>query len=132
MTTVAQAQKNGKGVQGAQEPKAGEQSLVKQTPQAETLELKLKENSPMTVEETIKRVNELQDNIDKREVLKNHLHAVSSLKFGEFDDKDQLMLISHTGEKYPIKSSGLCLKCAELIKREIQEHIEEVEQFIVL
>src|ERR1017187_1016983 len=124
--------KNGKDAPGAPEPKKAEQGLVKHEPKAETLELKLKETGPMTVEETIKRVNELQDNIDKREVLKSHLHAVSSLKFGEFDDRDQIILVSHTGEKYPIKSSGLCQKCSELIKNEIQEHIEEVEQFIVL
>jgi len=132
MTTAAQAQKNGKGAPGAQEPKVGEQSLVKHTPQAETLELKLKENGAPSVEETIRRVNELQDNIDKREVLKNHLHAVSSLKFGEYDDKDQIVLVTHGGEKYAIKSSNLCQECAELVKGRIMEHIEKVEQLIVL
>jgi len=133
MTTAAQAQKNGKGAPGAQEPaKPGEQSLVKHTPQSETLELKIKENTPMTVEDTIKRVNELQDNIHKREVLKDHLHMVSMLKFGEYEEKDQIILVSHTGEKYPIRSSSLSQKCADLIKNEIQTHIEEIEQQIVL
>ncbi len=124
--------KNGSGAPGTPEPKKGEQGLVKHEPKAETLEVKLKENGPLTVEETIKRVNELQDNIHKREVLKDHFHMVSMLKFGEYEEKDQIILVSHTGEKYPIRSSSLCQKCADLIKNEIQSHIEEIEQQIVL
>src|ERR1039458_9895752 len=85
---------------GADSPaKKGDQSLVKTpTPNGEVLEIKpIKENGPLSVEDTIKRVNELQDNIDKREVLKTHLHAVASLKFGDYDEKDQIMLVSHKG-----------------------------------
>ena len=134
-TAAAQAQKNGKGAQGAQEPaKPGDQSLVKTpTPNGEVLEIKpIKENGPLSVEDTIKRVNELQDNIEKREILKEHHRAVSSLKFGDYDEKDQIMLVSHTGDKYAIKSPSLCKECADLIKLRISEHIEEVEQQIVL
>ena len=130
-----ETQKNGKGAPGVPEPNKGEQSLVKQkpTPDGEVLEIKpIKENGPMSVEDTIKRVNELQDNIDKREVLKTHLHAIASLKFGDYDEKDQIMLVSHTGEKYAIKSPSLCQECADLIKRRIGEHIDQVEQQIVL
>jgi hypothetical protein len=112
----------------------GDQSLVKQpAANGETMELKaIKENVPLTVEETIKKVEELKNNIDKRELLKDHYHAISSLKFGDFDEKDQIVLISHTGEKYPIRSSSMCQECAELLKHRIKEHIEDVEQRIVL
>jgi len=128
-------QAKGKDVQGTNLPaKQVDQSVVKKLPpKGEIIEMKpIKENAPLTVEETIRRVNELQDNIDLRELLKRHLEAVSLLKFGEYNEKDVIVLVSHTGEKYEIKSSSLCQESAELIKRRISEHIEQVEQQIVL
>jgi len=124
--------KNGNSAPGVQEPKKGEQGLVKHEPKAETLEVKVKENGPLSVEETIRRVNTLQENIDKREVLQQHLKKVSALKFGDFDEKDQLVLVDSKGNQYPIRSTNLCQECADLAKHRITQHIEEVEAQIVL
>lgn len=124
--------KNGNGAPGASEPKKAEQGLVKQEPKSETLELKVRENGPLSVEETIKRVNTLQENIDKREVLQTHLKAVNSLKFGDYDEKSGLVLVDSQGHQYPIRSSSLSQECAELAKLRIEENIEQVEAQIVL
>ena len=124
--------KNGNSAPGAQEPKQGEQGLVKHEPKAETLDVKLRESGPLSVEETIKRVNTLQENINKREVLQNHLKAVNSLKFGEYEEKCQLVLVDSKGHQYPITSSSLSQECAELAKLRIEENIEQVEAQIVL
>jgi len=133
MTTETSQQKGGTA-QGANLPaKNGDKSPVKQSPKGELIEIKpIKENGPLSVEETIRKVNELQENIDTRELLQSHHKAVSSLRFGEFDPKDRIVLESHTGEKYPITSPSLNSEVSELIKRRIKEHIDEVEQLIVL
>jgi hypothetical protein len=133
MTTPATQQKSG-SAQGANLPaKNGDQSPVKQSPKGETLELTpMQDKGPLTLEETITKVNDMLESIRKRDVLKNHFEAVSSLRFGDFEDNDQLVLVTHKGEQYPIKSLSLCQEVADLCKRRIKENLVDVEQQIVL
>jgi mRNA-degrading endonuclease toxin of MazEF toxin-antitoxin module len=108
------------------------QNLPKEEQKSETLKVHpIKENAPLSVEETIRRVEVLQENIATRELLQHHLRKVSALKFGEYDEKDQLVLVDAKGQQYPIRSSGLCQECAALAKRRIEEHIAEVESQII-
>ena len=86
----------------------------------------------LSVEDTIRKVVILNDNIHTRKVLITHREKVESLKFGDYDDKHSIILKSSTGETYEIKSPGLCMKIAELAKSEIQSKIEEVESQIIL
>ena len=79
-----------------------------------------------TVEDTIRKVETLNQLIEKRNILLTHQGKVNALKFGDFEDKDFLTLNSGTGG-YPIKSPALCKKIAVLVKEEIASHIKEVE-----
>jgi hypothetical protein len=128
-------QKNGSNVPGTDIAKTGTQSLTRTNggkDEAQSLKVQLKEGSFLTVEDTIKKVVQLNDNIHTRRVLMTHLEKVQSLKFGDYDDKNILILKSSTGETYEIKSPGLCMKIADLAQNEIQAKIDEVEQQIVL
>ena len=80
----------------------------------------------LTVEDTIRRVQTLNDLIEKRNILLTHQGKVNALKFGDFEDKDFLTLNSGNGG-YPIKSPALCKKIAILVKEEIATHIKDVE-----
>src|SRR5665213_1393442 len=127
--------KNGNNVPGTELAKTGAQSPANtngRKEEAQVLKVQLKEGNFPTVEETIKRVVILNDNIHTRRVLMTHLEKVQSLKFGDYDDKNILILKSSTGETYEIKSPGLCMKIADLAQNEIQAKIEEVEQQIIL
>jgi hypothetical protein len=124
---------NGKNTPGVALAKTGTQPAANGELQAQTLHLKtVKEGSFLSVEDTIKKVVQLNDNIHTRRVLMTHLEKVESLKFGDYDDKHSIILKSSTGETYEIKSPGLCMKIAELAKNEIQAKIEEVESQIIL
>jgi len=128
-------QKNGSDVQGTELAKPGTQSLARTNggkDEVQHLKVQLKETGFPSVEETIKRVVQLNDNIHTRKVLMTHLEKVQSLKFGDYDDKNILILKSSTGETYEIKSPGLCMKIADLARNEIQAKIDEVEEQIVL
>ena len=80
----------------------------------------------LNVEDTIKKVNSLNQLIEDRTSLLSHQARVEALKFGEFEDKDFLTLNGKSGA-YVIKSVALCKKIAELTKNEIAEHLREVE-----
>ncbi len=127
--------KNGSNVPGTELAKTGTQSPATTNggkDAVQVLKVQLKETQFPSVEETIKRVVILTDNIHTRKVLMTHLEKVQSLKFGDYDDKNILILKNSTGETYEIKSPSLCMKIADLAKNEIQAKIEEVEQQIIL
>ena len=126
---------NGKSAPGTELAKTGTQSPAitnGRKDEAQVLKVQLKESPFPSVEETIKKVVILNDNIHTRRVLMTHLEKVQSLKFGDYDDKNILILKNSTGETYEIKSPTLCIKIADLAKSEIQAKIEEVEQQIIL
>ena len=125
---------NGKNAPGAALAKTGTQSPAVSNggKEGQVLNIQaMKEGAFLSVEETIRKVVVLNDNIHQRKVLMTHLEKVQSLKFGDYDEKNALILKSTNGE-YEIKSTNLCVKIAELTKNEIQAKIEEVEQQIIL
>jgi hypothetical protein len=132
-------QGNGKGSPGENLPVKTEinapapPAIMNGSQETESLKLHPMQNAPLSVEETIKRVNILQENINKRKVLQKHLERVESLKFGEYDDeKDTITITASNKTHYEIRSTALCIKVAALVRNEISAHIEEIEEEIVL
>lgn len=85
----------------------------------------------ISVEETIRRVAALSEHIHTRRVLFTHLDKLEALKFGEFDEKDCLILQTAAGQSYTIKSPTLCKKLTEVAKSEISDKIDEIEAQLV-
>jgi len=81
----------------------------------------------LTVEDKIQKVNILRELIEKREVIKTHLYRVEAMKFGDFDEKDVVNIVSQDGKTYAIKSSLLCEKIANLLKDEFAVKIKDIE-----
>lgn len=101
---------------------------AKQSPKSEAVQtVNVREAQALSVEETIRRVASLSEQIHTRRVLFNHLDKLETLKFGEFDEKDCLVLQTAAGQSYTIKSPTLCKKLTEVAKSEIVSKIEEIE-----
>lgn len=60
-----------------------------------------------TIDEVIKTVEVLNSKIAVRDQVNRHISAVEKLKFGEFQEKDCLILQSGAGDSYTIKSPKL-------------------------
>jgi hypothetical protein len=119
MATDTKHQRNGKAAQGAAqiatETKAqpathseqqGAELTDKQTPYTP-------EAPVLSVEDKIRKVETLNELIQKRTTLKNHQERVEKLKFGDYEEKDTLTIHSGNGQNYTIKSAVLCQKIAE-------------------
>lgn len=94
-------------------------------------QINVREAQAVSVEETIRRVAALSEQIHTRRVLFNHLDKLETLKFGEFDEKDCLVLQTAAGQSYTIKSPTLCKKLTEVAKSEIVGKIEEIEAQLI-
>lgn len=131
---------NGKAVQGAGHAKVNGESkptaAKNGTPVAEEAKEPVQDEKPagekpmLTVEDKIKKVNSLNELIQKRTVLKSHLDKVQTLKFGDYEEKDTIAITSGNGQTYTIKSSVLCQKIGGMLKSEISAKIAEVEEEI--
>jgi hypothetical protein len=130
-------QANGAPVQGTavakQNPNPQPPARQEQKPplQEKTVNVHVKEPPALSVEDTIRRIEQLNEAITRRKILRDHLEKVDNLRFGEFDEKSSLVLVNSKGDQYPIRSAGLCQKIASLCKSELSRHIEEIEQQIV-
>lgn len=88
---------------------------------------KLEAPKPPTVEEIVKRVEFLQTKISTRDTISKHIDQVSNLKFGEFEDKDLLIIQSGKGESYTIKSPLLLTQVKTILIDSLQKQKEAVE-----
>jgi len=112
--------------------------VLQEEPKTEKSEVQVSENgqlhggsevpqTPLTVEEKIKKVSSLQELIKVRAIMKSHLEKVEALKFGDFEEKDIVTITSGNNQSYTIKSPLLCNKFKLMATKEISEFIAEVE-----
>lgn len=80
-----------------------------------------------TVEDIVKRVEQLNQKIAVRDQVTRHIDQVSKLKFGEFEEKDALIIQSGKGESYTIKSPLLLTQVKAILIDSLQKQKEAVE-----
>lgn len=88
---------------------------------------KLEAPKPPTVEDIVKRVEQLNQKIAVRDQVTRHIDQVSRLKFGEFEEKDALIIQSGKGESYTIKSPLLLTQVKAILIDSLQKQKEAVE-----
>lgn len=88
---------------------------------------KLEEPKPPTVEDIVKRVEQLTQKIAVRDQVTRHINNVEKLKFGEFQEKDCLILQSGAGESYTIKSPKLLKQVQTIMLESLQAEKQLIE-----
>lgn len=88
---------------------------------------KVEPPKPPTVEDIVKRVEQLNQKIAVRDQVTRHIDQVSKLKFGEFEEKDLLIIQSGKGESYTIKSTLLLTQVKTILIDSLQKQKEAVE-----
>lgn len=80
-----------------------------------------------TIEEIIKTVEVLNTKIATRDQVNRHINQVEKLKFGEFQEKDCLILQSGAGESYTIKSPKLLKQVQVLMLETLSSEKQLIE-----
>jgi hypothetical protein len=88
---------------------------------------KLEAPKPPTVEEIVKKVEILNQKIAVRDQVTRHINNVEKLKFGEFQEKDCLVLQSGAGESYTIKSPKLLKQVQAIMLESLQAEKQLIE-----
>ncbi len=126
---------NGKATQGvgeqavkeAVQPAASE-NTVNEKGQFDEKNLLTEAQPAISVDEKIKRVNELNRLIADRATMKDHLQEIEALQFGEYDEKNTITISNgNTKTTYTMRSTALCKKTTAMWKEEITARIKGVE-----
>lgn len=88
---------------------------------------KLEVPKPPTVDDIVKRVEQLNQKIAVRDQVTRHINNVEKLKFGEFQEKDCLILQSGAGESYTIKSPKLLKQVQTIMLESLQAEKQLIE-----
>lgn len=88
---------------------------------------KVETPKPPTVEDIVKKVEILNQKIAVRDQVTRHINNVEKLKFGEFQEKDCLVLQSGAGESYTIKSPKLLKQVQAIMLESLQAEKQLIE-----
>ena len=110
---------------------AASQSEVKEDGQVALEGVDVKTETVLSVEDKIRKINELNILVEGRGIMKTHHEKISEMRFGDYDERDTITFyFAKTKTTYVAKSTFLCKIGAAAMIEGLNAKIKEFEEQI--